>query len=161
MNKAPLTSLPAKLLPLFSFADGQLEIDYTRLSLPRLYNISQEDVSDQSLIEYGLAQEDVRVAPKRQFQDALQLAMVSFPELNISATGNIEEYRKNGFNDEALTRLTKSNPVWAYTKTVADELYQTKTGTTYNPNKKADRLRYGIVVAHVFSELMLLNQTIE
>lgn len=151
----------AESSPLFSFADGQLEIDYTRLSLPRLYNISQEDVSDQSLIEYGLAQEDVRVAPKRQFQDALQLAMVSFPELNISATGNIEEYRKNGFNDEALTRLTKSNPVWAYTKTVADELYQTKTGTTYNPNKKADRLRYGIVVAHVFSELMLLNQTIE
>ena len=146
---------------LFSLEDGRLQVDYTRLSLPRLFTIDSALVDDTELFNMGVASRETTVAPKRQFQDYMRYASKSLEDLNIGGKMPLEEYANNPFDDEAFTRLVKGNPVWAYTKKVADALYETKTGAAYNSDKKADRMQYGIVVAHVYDQLKLLNQTIE
>lgn len=151
----------AESSPLFRLEDGKLQVDYTRLPITKLFTIDRTDVNDTFLFEADLADSSVALSAQRQFQDSYALALRNFPELSIGGTSNIEEYRNNPFDDEAFTRLAKGNAVYGYVKEVADTLYETKTGITYNSNSKADRMRYGIVVAHVFDQLTLLNQTIE
>ena len=158
---ANLRTRMAEASPLFSEEDGKLQIDYTRLPVTYLYKIDSSVVDDTFLFDTGLADRAIGFSAKRQFQDQYQYALKSLNQLNLTATQNIDDYRKDPYDPEPLARLARKSPVYDYIQNVSSQVFETKTGAPFNPNDKADRMKYGIVVAHVFNQLALLNQTIE
>ena len=149
------------------YFDGEkLIVDYSRMPLVSLYtpvkNLGpaagdpqkmQQVLSDMGAIRPENSIDDFRILRAE--------ANRRLPDLNIGVQTSLEQYQERPLDyEQFIAHANGGNQLFAYAKTTADNLFRIKRGRYFNPKSKIHRETYGVIVAHVFDQLRLMEQAI-